>query len=269
MRNQTKNRDKKTMKIRCAGKTDTGKRRSNNEDNLYLNGWYKTSKDDKEAEKSEAIYTEASLYAVCDGMGGEAFGEEAALEAVQTLDAFRSNFGEKTEDFVQEANRRICKKIEENGGVRIGTTFAALYINEKTAYSSNIGDSRIYQLRDQKLRQLSIDHTQAQRLVNQGILSREEMRTHPGKHRLTQHLGIFPEEMIVQAYHAEPIALKKDDRFLLCSDGLTDMLDDVQIEKILCEAKTPTEAAERLTQLALQAGGRDNITVVVLFVDEV
>lgn len=114
------------------------------------------------------------------------------------------------------------------------------------------------------LTQLSVDHTQAQMLLEQGIITPEQALTHRDRHVLTQHLGIFPEEMVVEPHCAEPVELKEGDIFLLCSDGLTDMLSDDEICAVLLGETALEVKAHALINAALANGGRDNVTVVLV-----
>ena len=140
---------------------------------------------------------------------------------------------------------------------------AALYIDEGRAVACNIGDSRIYMMRSGMLQQISKDHTIVQQMVDSGAITKEEARTHKRRHILSQNIGIFPDELIIEPHFAEPIELKEGDVFPLCSDGLTDMVSDDVIRTILAN----NEDAEGLVAAALENGGRDNVTVIVIKVN--
>ena len=154
--------------------------------------------------------------------------------------------------------------MREKGGVRIGSTFVSVSFSSNHAQICNIGDSRAYFLRQRKLYQLSKDHTMIRQLVESGAITQDAARSHPDRHRLSQHLGIFPSEMIIEPYLAPPISIMPGDIFLLCSDGLTDMLSDAEIAKQLAAARDPSEAVQSLYASAMQAGGRDNTTVLIV-----
>lgn len=252
------------IKITSAVVTDVGKVRSNNEDNYFVNGKYRENTDTLNEEYEENKTKERNILSVCDGMGGEAYGELASLIAVQTLLEFNDrNINECIGEYIESANKKICDEIEKNDGARIGSTLALLYIDNARAYVYNIGDSRIYLMRDDVLTQLTADHTLAQRMVDMGLIAPEEMNTHSGKHKLTQHLGIFPDEMIIEAYETEVMELKENDIFILCSDGLTDMLSDDEIAEIANDDLSAKEIASRLVAQAVEKGGRDNTTVLI------
>ena len=257
------------LKISCVAVTNVGNVRDNNEDNFYVNEEYKKSTLSLNEYYEDSNIRKQYLYAVCDGMGGEELGEAASMIAVKTLALYQeADIKSNIINYIQEANKLICDEIEKNDGVRMGTTLALLYINEGKAIAYNIGDSRVYLFRKNKLIQLSEDHTQAQRLVDLGLLKKSAAANHKDKHKLTQHLGIFPNELIIEPYESQEINIKQNDIFLLCSDGLTDMLSDDDIAGILSDKQEGTKAlAKKLMEKALQNGGKDNITVVLSKVD--
>lgn len=255
------------FQISAAAVTHTGHVRSNNEDNYYLCGQIREDVSVGESKHTFSGGTKMFLAAVCDGMGGENFGERASLLAVQTLKPSRWNAVRETaRTGVRQANSRICAEIEKNGGGRMGSTLAALYIDEEKAISCNVGDSRVYHLRGGSLRQLSTDHNKARRLVELGVLTPEQAAKHHSRHELTQHLGIFEHELVLEPAFSEEIELIAGDIFLLCSDGLTDMVSETEITARLTGGGTPEEQAKDLIQMALAAGGKDNVTVLILHI---
>jgi len=151
-------------------------------------------------------------------------------------------------------------------GERMGSTLTALYhLSGNQATLANVGDSRIYLLRrGKRLQQLTRDHSKAQQLIDLKILTPEQARRHPSRHELTRHLGIYPEEMDLQPDLEEVSALKAGDSFLLCSDGLYDSLTDERIEAILGASGSAQERAEALVQKAIEGGSRDNVTALVV-----
>lgn len=256
------------MKLNYAVRTHQGKIRENNEDNFYWNGKIRTDVNENQICYKGSETAGRVLAAVCDGMGGEAQGELASLIAVRALKPCPVKLVQETAiACIQRANAEICNEIEKNNGKRMGTTLAALYIDEDKAVCCNVGDSRVYRMHDGKLEQLSIDHNRVSQLVAMGVLSPEEAKTHKSRHVLTQHLGIFEDEMRIEPAFTEEICLKGGDMFLLCSDGLTDMVTDEEIVNILQQG-SPKEQADRLVEQALEHGGRDNVTVIVCQVTE-
>lgn len=258
------------VKLNAAVATDVGKIRLNNEDNFYFNGKYK-----EDMEKPIDFYAEEGrednyTYAVCDGMGGEEYGEMAAYIAVKNIKKYDSkDLLSNVDKFIQNTNQLICDEIEKNGGARMGTTLALLHIKNNKAYCYNIGDSRIYFYHCGKLLQLTKDHTQAQSMVDMGLLKYENMNAHKGKHRLTQHLGIFPEETIIQPFESEPVSLEKNDVFIICSDGVTDMLSEDELIKITESCVNSKKIVDMIINMAVDKGGKDNITVIAIQVEEI
>ena len=257
------------FRISAAARTHVGRIRTNNEDNFYLQDHIRKDVDQKNAEYHGDWKASRFLAAVADGMGGEAQGETASLMTVEALKPCRlEGIEEAARTAIERANREICSEIEKNGGRRMGSTLAALYIDDGKARCCNIGDSRVYLLREGKFMRLSTDHNKAGRMVELGVLTPEQAARHPSRHELTQHLGIFEEEMVLEPAFGEPVTLQEGDVFLLCSDGLTDMVTETAIAACLSREATPEEQAESLIQQALEGGGRDNVTVIVIQAEE-
>jgi len=252
------------MIIKSVAATDMGRVRRNNEDNFYLCGRIKQDPDKTEDYAENCVQSGRYLFAVCDGMGGTQHGEIAAGIAVRTLQDFADCFDPKFSAYIETANRLICEETKARSARRMGTTLAALSICGETARCYNIGDSRIYLFRSGRLIQISEDHTQVQMMLRHGLISADAAADHPGRHVLTQHLGILPEEMIIEPYAADEIQLKSGDIFLLCSDGLTDMLTDGDIAGILSENGRLKDKALSLIASALDSGGVDNTTVLLV-----
>ena len=262
-----------TIKFTAVAHSDKGKIRANNEDNFYFNGIHLNAENRDERNYFSDNPAGADLiYGVFDGMGGEDLGEEASLIVAETVKKYHNRIKKHqsaNDDntflrVVEEANSRICDKMVETGERRIGTTFAAISIKDDKAKVYNVGDSRVYLFRNNKLRQISVDDTTAQRLINMGVLTKEKAKTHEDRHKLTQHLGIYKDEMIVEPHISNEIVIKKGDCFLLCSDGLTDMVEDEKISEIIKKSKNCKIAARKLVEEALANGGRDNVTVVMI-----
>ena len=257
------------LQLDAAATTHVGRVRTNNEDNFYLCGRIREDVSADFARAACAAPARAFLAAVCDGMGGENCGERASLLGVQALKPARlGQIREAALESISRANERICDEIEHNSMGRMGSTFAAIYIDEDTAVACNVGDSRIYLWRDGALNRLSVDHSKAAHLVRMGVLTPEQAARHPSRHELTQHLGIFPHEMELEPAFSEELELRAGDCLLLCSDGLTDMVPEETIARTLGEGHPAAETAQRLQELALEQGGRDNVTVLIVRVSE-
>ncbi|MCL2671196.1 MAG: protein phosphatase 2C domain-containing protein [Clostridiales bacterium] len=263
------------MHITFAALSHAGKVRSNNEDNLYAGG---VSLTPETREKSFLLCGEKDapdVFAICDGMGGQESGELASLLAVQTLDTFAPRMREATSEqldalaqqCVVEANAAICTEMR-NRNARMGTTFAMLTVRDQSVHAYSIGDSRVYVFANRRLRQLSEDHTLVATKMKMGLLTEGQARKDHDWHRLTAHLGVFADELSVSADVLLPVAVMGSMRFLLCSDGLTDMVWDDRIEAILRESKTAEQAAVALFDEAMQNGGRDNTSIIVIDVQK-
>jgi protein phosphatase len=205
------------------------------------------------------------LFIVADGMGGHAAGEVASRLAVQSFsnsDLTDSSDPEAIRHAVAEANRLVFESA--TGSTQgMGTTCALLLVGDGIAHVANVGDSRVYLLRADELTQLSKDHTLAAEMVDQGLISAEQGLGNDGGSQITRALGGGD---TVNSDTAT-VVLKLRDRFMLCSDGLSSMVADDDITKILLKSKAAQEAAENLVAAANEAGGDDNVTVIVVDVD--
>lgn len=247
---------------------DPGRVRAENQDNIYCNGLYRRDISDKLTFRCDGTLPCDALFVVADGMGGEANGAVASFETVRGLDCVDHTGGSGAlARYIVERNDVICELIRANDGIRMGSTFAGLLIRNKAVHIANIGDSRIFLARSGSFEQISHDHTTVQSKIDMGILTPEAARTRPDRHKLSQHLGIFPNETIIEPYTSSG-TLQVGDTFLLCSDGLTDMVNDTQIAKILFGSENLSEKAEHLLSTALQNGGKDNISIVLVKIEE-
>lgn len=226
--------------------THVGKVRRNNEDSL--------------------IVIEPDTFVVADGMGGAQAGEVASRMLVEVVKVILTNmpapWNEKIlSQAILVANSKIFETAQQNDELSgMGTTATILSLDGDKAYFAHVGDSRLYLLRDNELRQITEDHSYVETLVRNGEITPEEARVHPMKNVLTQAVGA-----VVELYvDAANFSVNKGDMFLLCTDGLTNMVDDETIAKILQSASDP---AEELIEAALAAGGKDNVTVIVAGVD--
>jgi protein phosphatase len=208
-----------------------------------------------------------TLFAVADGMGGHVGGEIAARTAIDTLQTefARKPSADGLAGAIHEANRAVWERGHADVDLRgMGTTLTAVALvasdEGDRLVLANVGDSRAYRLHGDELVQLTTDHSVAEELVARGDLSEEEAAVHPKRHILTRALGVQP-DVAVDVWQIVP---EEGDRFLLCSDGVSNEVPAEQITAVLTETRDPHEAAERLVDLANQAGGNDNATVVVV-----
>jgi len=236
------------MRLLFAAATDVGRMRKNNEDS-YLSA--------------------KPVAAVADGMGGHSAGEVASAIAIEELAALRdrgpwANETDATDALKQailRANRRIREMAARDRKLNgMGTTLVALLEDGDMVHVANIGDSRGYLLRQGELSQVTVDHSLVQELVDDGRLSPEDAERHPQRSVITRALGIDPEvEFDLFTYK-----LQVGDRLLLCSDGLSDVVEPAQIRKVLMRVPSGQRAARELVTVANANGGPDNITVIVV-----
>jgi serine/threonine protein phosphatase PrpC len=230
-----------------ASLTDTGRRRRHNED---------------------AYVCEPPLFAVADGMGGAQAGELASNLAAAALrdEGSRGGGEDRVDELIQEANRRVYERqTQDSSATGMGTTMTVALVEDGHVAIGHVGDSRAYLIRDQRLEQLTEDHSLVAELVRSGKLSPEEAEAHPQRSVITRALGTDP-DVDVDTFSVET---KPGDLFLLCSDGLTAMVDD---ETILSEVERNrgdlSAAAKALVKAANRGGGDDNITVVFFEIGE-
>lgn len=236
------------MKVECYGMSDVGLKRANNEDAF-------------------AARPDLGFCAVADGMGGAAAGEIASGIFVDTcVEVFRNpDDGEGLEEKVKRAFTKANTRMLEHVAARpehagMGCTAEVLAARGEEVVIGHVGDSRTYRLRDGELKQLTVDHSLVQDQVNRGLITAQEARTHAMRNVILRAVG--------SKDHVELDILKgrchSGDIFLLCSDGLSDMIDDDEILRCMAPFLTLHDMAGRLVEGAKAAGGKDNITVVLV-----
>jgi protein phosphatase len=206
------------------------------------------------------------LAVVADGMGGHQAGEVASRAAVETIELeyprAKGNPGQALEEAFRKAHRRIRQLTEGNAAMAgMGTTCTAVAIVGAEAWAAHVGDSRLYLVRGEDIYQLSEDHTQCMEMVRQGLMTLEQARHHEDRSILVRAMGTR-EELAIMSW-AEPMAVKPGDHFLLCSDGLHDLVADLEMRDAVLGAG-PEEACRKLVTMARERGGYDNITVAVV-----
>lgn len=251
------------MRITSCGITDVGMKRTNNEDNYLVND-------------------ELNLFVCCDGMGGHVGGEYASAIAVNTVEEVLTtieqdaeanlpdadNPVERTREKLRYAIRLAGKRIFEKAAAEpeykgMGTTALALLLDGGNFYIGHVGDSRGYLLREGRIEQLTEDHSLVYQKVKEGVLTPEEAKTHKLRNIITRSLG-YMEEVEVDL---QVRAIRRGDKFMLCSDGLSNFVSTAEIGELL-HRNAPQQAARQLIQLACDRGGDDNITCVAVRVDE-
>ena len=211
----------------------------------------------------DSLVVAPPLFAVADGMGGHAAGEVASEIAVNVLAELAPEHpdGDALERAVEEANRAIIRAASEgHGRAGMGTTMTAAMLEEERLVIAQVGDSRAYLLHQGELQQITRDHSLMADMIEAGQITPEEARTHPNRSIITRALGSEPN---VRADIYE-LNVETGDRLLLCSDGLSSMLRDEDIEATLRRIQDPQRCATQLVNEAIAAGGYDNITVIVV-----
>jgi protein phosphatase len=221
----------------------------------------------KRRRNEDAWVCEPPLFAIADGMGGARAGEIASRLAAGALGAEVTSSGEdRVAGLIQEANRRVYERANEDSSTSgMGTTITVALFEDSSVRIGHVGDSRAYLIRDGSLEQLTDDHSLVAELVRSGKLSPEEAESHPQRSVITRAIGTDP-DVDVDTFSVEA---KPGDVFLLCSDGLTDMLDDQTILTTVERHRADLDAAAKaLVSAANRRGGEDNITVVFFEIAE-
>lgn len=232
------------MKLAVGARTDVGRVRTGNEDSYFV---------------------DSPLFVIADGMGGHAAGDVASATAVEVIQNTRSQI---TADdpatlstAVREANRAIWAKSSNDPNLSgMGTTCTLILVDGSRAEVAHVGDSRAYLFHDGVLRQITDDHTLVGRLVREGKLQPEEAARHPQRSMITRALGV-DEDVEVDQFSLD---LSDGDRLVICSDGLSGMVSEDEMASVLHEVRDPQGVADRLVDQANEAGGEDNITVIVV-----
>lgn len=233
--------------------TDIGSKRKVNQDYIY-------NKDDN-------IGLLSNLYIVADGMGGHKAGDYASRECVNSVVGFIEEHTEcytpisLLEKAITTANDNINEKSNNNPDLEgMGTTIVAATIVDNTMYVANVGDSRLYLIKDEKMEQITEDHSLVEEMVKRGEISATDARMHPNKNIITRALGAN-KDVNVDFFEIE---VDKDDKILLCSDGLTNMVEEQEIVDVVNCNNDMDKVVKKLVQKANQYGGKDNISVVLV-----
>lgn len=233
--------------MRAAGRTDIGRQRASNEDSILL-------------------IPDKGFFAVADGMGGHRGGRVAShMVTAEFGEIVRASEGPLDLDELERALLQINRHVFERGEAdvelqRMGSTCVAISVHDRQADIAHIGDSRCYLVRADDGRQVTSDHRAIQSMIDQGALTELESRVHPMRNVLTRSVGVEPEVDVAR----QTLALEEGDRLVLCSDGLTDMLTEAEIISEVAAASDLDQLVESLVAQANEAGGNDNISVVVI-----
>ena len=252
------------QKIQVCVKTDIGFKREKNEDSYLII--------DDETEFID-IKHYGRLFALADGMGGHAGGEVASKMACKGMTDYYSKttndqhgadyFSARLQDLkstLYDVHHKIIEYGQDSREYEdMGTTLSVMALIKNRALIAHVGDSRIYRLRKNALEQLTEDHTFAQAFLRKGYITPEAASKHPFRHVMTQAVGQGIENILTKVEKVE-----RGDTFLLCSDGLHDMISDMEIKDVLSKSFALKDKCSRLVAKALEMGGKDNVTVIVL-----
>lgn len=237
------------MKSYCL--TDVGVKRNMNQDFVYAS--------------DQPVGNLSNLFIVADGMGGHNAGDLASRYTVETMVDYIEGAEEKRpipllEAAVEAANRVVMEKALSDKSLEgMGTTVVVATVQDDCLYVANVGDSRLYVL-DDSIHQITRDHSLVEEMVRAGQLNREEARNHPEKNIITRAVGVRNKVRI----DFFDVGLYPGDKFLLCTDGLTNMVEDEDIYTLVKKETSLEAAARKLVNVANQNGGRDNISVVLV-----
>ncbi|MFZ4984954.1 MAG: Stp1/IreP family PP2C-type Ser/Thr phosphatase [Blastocatellia bacterium] len=253
--------------VNVAYRTDTGREHEENQDSIgYI------------CDEREGVH----LLIVADGVGGSVCGQMASQLAVQTIRqsffAFENQvsgvtgqtgqtgqIGERLTFAISEANRVIVRRGQRDRRCRgMGSTCAVLAVQNENAWIAHAGDSRVYLVRENRIAQMTRDHSRVQRMLDDGLITEEEALDHPEKHYLERALGLRDE---VRVDLRLPVTVFPNDRLIVCTDGLTSLVWDEEIYRIV-SSNQPEEACEQLIALANDRGGHDNISVGIAKIGE-
>ncbi|MCI8483024.1 MAG: Stp1/IreP family PP2C-type Ser/Thr phosphatase [Lachnospiraceae bacterium] len=236
--------------MKTVSRTDTGRRREMNQDYVYTS--------------ETPVGNLPNLFILADGMGGHNAGDYASRYTVEMIvDFVRNSSGTSPitiiREAIQQANQAVMEKAQTDIDLEgMGTTVVVATVQGQELCVANVGDSRLY-LAGQDFRQITKDHSYVQEMVRRGEISKEVARIHPDRNIITRAVGGW-KEIEVDFFELD---LKEGDRILICSDGLTDMLEDQEIFEIIQEQQDMTEALDLLIERANEYGGNDNITIIL------
>lgn len=237
--------------MRSSGKTDTGNKRNNNQDSIFFS--------------DQPIGPLPNLYIVADGMGGHKAGDRASKMAIDiTVDFVKNSTLENPIAVLKRAmiyaNNEIYKVASKDPELTgMGTTMVVAVAQEGKLYVANVGDSRLYVV-NSEIKQITMDHSLVEELIRKGELERKRGRNHPEKNIITKAMG-SKEEVIPDFFE---IDINSEDKYLLCSDGLSNMVEDDEIRDIVVDNYKLEDIAQALVDRANYYGGSDNISVVVI-----
>lgn len=231
--------------------TDVGMLRTENQDTFYSN--------------EQPIGNLPNLFVVADGMGGHAGGKQASETALQTIVEYIEQSKEENirvlfDRAIKQANSAVYTEAEEKSLQGMGTTIVMASLDKDVLSVANVGDSRLYVVSPGEIKQVTKDHSLVEEMIRMGELERSKARLHPEKNVITRAVGAM-EDCRADFFQ---VRLEEEESILMCSDGLSNMLDDEQIRNIMNSQRDVIEKTQKLVEAANKSGGKDNITVVVI-----
>jgi len=249
MSQSSQNNSANSLSWHSHGITNVGKVRKHNEDSML-------------------VRPETGMWVVADGMGGHAAGDVASQMIVNSLKKVHEGLSleryiDDIEDTLIDVNKKLIEKANQSAKrTTIGSTVVMMIAYDKYCIYLWAGDSRLYRLRDGQLHEMTTDHSQVEQYVEQGLISREEAAVHPHGNMITRAVGATPNFFL----DMEIQEMKKGDRYLLCSDGLTKHTEDYEFHEMLPEG-TPEEICKKMIDITLDRGAGDNVTAIVIDID--
>ena len=252
MRKRRQTRDRWRNQMKTFSMTHIGRRRETNQDYMFTS--------------ETEVGNLPNLFLVADGMGGHAAGDYASRFTVERIveyigQAQQSEPVTLLSEAIAYANRLLLSEAEaDEKKAGMGTTIVAATLCGEKLYTANVGDSRLYVVNQSKIVQITRDHSLVEEMVRLGEMDKEDAREHPDKNIITRAIGVGT-SVSADFFEAE---VTRDDTILMCSDGLTNMIDDAEIKRIILGQRDIVEEAEKLVETANLNGGKDNITVVLI-----
>lgn len=255
-----------SLQVIVSAKTDVGRVRDANEDACAITELQSGFAIDAfDADRAVDVGKRGLLLSLSDGMGGAEAGEVASALVVEVLQAELQRAQAEDgpivhlfEEAVRRANGAVHEAAQQSDRRGMGATLVAVFIRGEQAYIAEVGDSRAYLLRGTRLRQITRDQSMVQLLVDQGVMTAREARNSPGRNVILQAMGLLPDVRVAIGR----LNLRRTDRLLLCSDGITNAVTDDELREIMTGSR-PREACETMIALANERGGHDNETVII------
>ncbi|MBR1707275.1 MAG: serine/threonine-protein phosphatase [Clostridia bacterium] len=256
-------------KVNAAVISSIGCIRKNNEDNFYFLGDYMLQEEMNDgAHIIHSTSVPHELYAILDGVGGGDAGECASSMTAKLMSTWEGKIILNPEKEIEEVAKYASKAVFDESirlsARNMGTTMALLYIHPNGALAANVGDSRVYRLRAGKLEIMTQDHSHVYNMYLANKLTLEGARKHRMSNVITRYLGMDPDKMPEPFTYQNKFQIQKGDRYMLCSDGVSDMMSHDELKKYLIRSNNANQTAEDIVSMALELGGKDNTTCIIV-----